>query len=165
VRWLKFDLEGPGIELWLGAEGARPIVRAEPDENTPEPDAVITGAPSALLAMALPDADGGAIRIEGDARLVQKFQQAVKALDPDLEQALTGYFGELLGPQIHRRVAGMVRAGSETARAGGGQISRWLREESGLTPAPGEWRRFRDDVDRLREAVDRLDGRIRRTRG
>ncbi len=164
-RWLKFDLEGIGIELWLSAEGAAPIVRAEPGPDGPEADAEITGSPSALLAMALPDFEGGApIKIEGDARLAQKFQQAVKALDPDLEQALTEYFGDLLGPQVFRLLGDLVRSGREVARTGGGQVTHWLREESGLTPAPAEWRRFRDEVDRVREAVDRLESRLRRKR-
>lgn len=162
-RWLKFDLEDTGIELWLSADGDRPIVRAEPGPDAAEAQAVIAGAPSALLAMALPDVDGGApIRIEGDARLVQKFQQAIRALDPDLERALTEYFGDLLGPQVYRIVGGLIGSGRAAAEAGGDQVAHWLREESGLTPTPGEWRRFRDDVDRLREAVDRFESRVRR---
>jgi ubiquinone biosynthesis protein UbiJ len=36
-----------------------------------------------------------------------------------------------------------------------------LREESALVPRPGEWRDFRDGVDRLREAVDRLERKAR----
>jgi len=162
-RWLKFDLEGLGIELWLSADRATPVVRAEPDPPSLEPDAEIAGTPSALLAMALPDFEGGGgIRIEGDARLAQKLQQTLKALDPDIERGLTEYFGELLGPQIFRLVTELARSGRDLARTGGEQATHWLRDESGLTPAPGEWRRFRNDVDEVREAVDRLESRLRR---
>ena len=164
-RWLKFDLEGLGIELWVGADGATPIVRAEPEPGDREPDTEVAGTPAALLAMALPDLDaGGRVRVEGDARLAQQFQQAVRGLDPDIEKALTEYFGDLLGPQIYRIVRETVAAGTTAARAGGEQVTHWLREESGLTPSPAEWREFRDGVDDLREAVDRLESRIRRRR-
>ncbi|MGK7296540.1 MAG: ubiquinone biosynthesis accessory factor UbiJ [Candidatus Wenzhouxiangella sp. M2_3B_020] len=162
-RWIKFDLEGLGIELWLSADGPTPIVLAEPEPVDREPDAEISGTPDALLMMALPAFDtGGRIRIEGDARLVQKFQQAVRSLDPDVEKALTEYFGELLGPQIHRLVSDLLDSGRDAARTGGDQVAHWLRDESGLTPSRAEWHEFRDGVDELREAVDRLESRVRR---
>jgi ubiquinone biosynthesis protein UbiJ len=165
-RWLKFELEGLGIGLWLSADGPEPIVLAEPDPKDREPDTEVAGTPAALLGMALPGLDtGGRVRVEGDARLAQQFQQAMRGLDPDIEKALTEYFGDVLGPQIYRLVRDTVEAGGTAARAGGEQISHWLREESGLTPSPAEWRDFRDGVDELREAVDRLESRVRRSQG
>lgn len=162
-RWLKFVLEGLNIDLWLTADGERIRVLAEPEESELQPDTEIAGSPGALLAMALPgfgSSDG--VRIEGDARLAQQFQQAVKALDPDLEKGLADYFGELLGPQVYRVVTEALDLTRQTATTGGDQVSRWLREESRFVPAPGEWREFRDSVDHLREAVDRLESRVRR---
>lgn len=163
-RWLKFEFDGPGIDLWFGADGNNGVrVLAEPDDESTSPDTTISGTPGALLAMALPDfGDSGGVRIDGDARLAQQFQQLVKKLDPDIEKGLTEYFGELLGPQIHRLVREALVFGRHAASTGGGQVSRWLREESDLVPSPGEWREFRDGVDDLREAVDRLENRIRR---
>jgi len=162
-RWLKFALEGLQIDLWLSAEGERMRVLAEPEDPALEPDTEIAGSPGALLAMALPGfGTGNGLRIEGDARLAQKFQQAVKALDPDLEQGLIDYFGELLGPQMYRITAESLAVAGQTASTSGDQVSRWFREESGFVPDPDEWREFRDGVDGLREAVDRLENRIRR---
>lgn len=162
-RWLKFVLEGLQIDLWLTADGERMRVLAEPEDSELEPDTEIAGAPGALLAMALPGfGSSNGVRIEGDARLAQQFQQAVKALDPDLEKGLTEYFGDLLGPQMYRVVAESLEFARTTSSTGGEQVSRWLREESRFVPAPGEWRDFRDGVDRLRESVDRLESRVRR---
>jgi len=162
-RWLKFALEGLQIDLWLTAEGGRMRVLAEPEEQELEPDTEITGAPGALLAMALPEfGSSSGVRIEGDARLAQQFQQAVKALDPDIEKGLTDYFGDLLGPQMYRVAAEALEFARDTTTTGGEQLSRWLREESRFVPAPGEWQEFRDGVDQLREAVDRLESRVRR---
>lgn len=162
-RWLKFDLQGLGMELWLSADGPAPIVLAEPDIENLEPDTEITGTPASLLAMALPDLDGdGRVRIEGDARLAQQFQQAMRALDPDIEKALTESLGEIMGPQVYRFIRESAQAAAGSVRTGGEQVTHWLREESGLTPSPAEWRAFRDGVDELREQVDRLESRLRR---
>ena len=162
-RWLKFALEGLQIDLWLSAEGERIRVLAEPEQQTLEPDTEIAGSPGALLGMALPGFGGSSgVRIEGDARLAQQFQQAVKALDPDLEKGLTDYFGELLGPQMYRIASEALAFAGQTASTGGDQVSRWLREESRFIPRPDEWREFSDGVDSLREAVDRLESRVRR---
>jgi len=162
-RWLKFALEGLQIDLWMTVEGERIRVLAEPEAQDTTPDTEIAGAPGALLAMALPGfGSSSGVRIEGDARLAQQFQQAVKALDPDLEKGLTDYFGDLLGPQMYRVVSEALDFARDTTTTGGEQISRWLREESRFVPAPGEWQEFRDGVDRLREAVDRLESRVRR---
>ncbi len=164
-RWLKFALEGLQIDLWLSARGERFRVLAEPKEEALEPDTEISGAPGALLAMALPGfGTSSGVRIDGDARLAQEFQQAVKALDPDLEKGLVDYFGELLGPQMYRITTEALAFARTTTATGGDQVSRWVREESRFVPAPDEWREFRDGVDGLREAVDRLESRVRRRR-
>jgi len=162
-RWLKFDLQGLEIELWLSAEGPAPIVLAEPEREDLEPDTEVAGTPASLLAMALPDLDAdGRVRIEGDARLAQQFQQAMRALDPDIEKALTESLGEIAGPQIYRFIRETAEAAAGAARTGGEQFTQWLREESRLTPSPAEWRAFRDGVDELRERVDRLESRLKR---
>lgn len=166
-RWLKFELEGLGIELWIGAEQDRMIVRAEQDDHSLEPDTLVRGTPGALLAMAVPELGGnargaGGVHIEGDARLAQQFQQAMKRIDPDVEQGLADVFGPLIGPQIYRVVREAADFGQHAARTGGDQFAHWLREESELVPSPDEWRTFSDGVDELREAVDRFAGKLRR---
>ncbi|MBY6205227.1 SCP2 sterol-binding domain-containing protein [Halomonas denitrificans] len=162
-HWLRFELDGLGIDLWVGAEGERLRVLAEPEDPDLEADTMVSGTPGALLAMAVPDLSGpGGVRIEGDARLAQKFQQAMTRIDPDLEQGLADAFGPLLGPQMYRVVRETVDFGGHAARSGGHQFAHWLREESDLVPPPADWRAFRDGVDELREAVDRFAGRVRR---
>jgi len=164
-RWLKFELQGPEIELWLSADDGRMRVLAEADDAATVADTTIAGTPGALLAMALPDLHGpGGVRIEGDARLAQKFQQAVKSIDPDIERGLSAYFGELFGPQVYRIVVEASELGQRSARVGGDQLMHWLKNESRLLPASTEWKEFSDRVDRFREAVDRLEKRFDRNR-
>ena len=162
-RWLKFELEGLGIDLWIGAEADRLRVLSEPEDAERAADTTVRGSPGALLAMAVPELGGsGGVHIEGDARLAQKFQQAMKRIDPDLEQGLSDVFGPLIGPQIHRIVREFTAFGRHAASTGVDQFTHWFREESALVPTPDEWRAFSDGVDDLREAVDRFDGKVRR---
>ena len=138
-------------------------VLAEPGDPDLEADTTVRGSPGALIAMAVPDLGGhGGVHIEGDARLAQQFQQAMKRIDPDLEQGLTDLFGPLFGPQMFRVVRELTDFGRHAARTGADQFSHWFREESNLVPTPDEWRAFSDGVDELREAVDRFEGKVRR---
>lgn len=162
-RWLKFELEGLDIDLWIGAEDGRLRILSEPEDDAIEPDTRVRGTPGALLAMAVPQLGGsGGVHIEGDARLAQQFQQAMKRIDPDLEEGLSDVFGPLLGPQMMRVVREATEFGRQAASAGADQFTHWFREESDLVPTPEEWRRFSDGVDELREAVDRFEGKVRR---
>lgn len=161
-RYLCFELTGLAIDLWFTARDGTMQVRSE-DFGAPA-DTTITGSPLALLSLAMPDAGGPrtAVRIQGDAQLAQAFQQFFRRLDPDWEAAFTDSAGPVLGPQLY----GLLRQGRDTARTGlgtgGEQFSRWLREESGLVPGREDWDRFAREVDELREAVDRMESRLRR---
>ncbi len=164
-RWLKFEFDGLDIEMWLAADHDHFRVLAESGDDDLRPEATIGGTPAALLAMVLPVGEATAdVRIQGNPRLAQKFQQAMKHLDPDIEAALSDWFGDLIGPQIWRVVLETAEFGRHAARTSVGQFSQWLGEESDLVPRPHQWRAFRDGVDELREAVDRLESSFRRNR-
>jgi len=161
-RWLKFELDGLALDLWVSATNDHFDVLAEPEPGN-EATTTIGGTPGALLGMAVPalGVDGG-VRITGDAQLAQRFQQVMKSLDPDIEKGLSDYFGEFFGPQMYRLVTDAAEASRTTFSTAGDQAARWFRDESALVPHPGEWRQFSDEVDRLREATDRLERRFKR---
>lgn len=175
-KWLKFELSGLQIDLWFSASEDGWQVLAEPpsseaeddtgeDQQTQAADTVIQGTPGALMGMAIPELDGpGSVKIEGDARLAQKFQQILKSLDPDWEAGISRYLGNMIGPQVYRMLVEASRFGRHAVRTSGEQVSHWLRDESGSVPNPEEWTAWRDQVDELREAVDRLESRDRRRR-
>ncbi|MEM7053602.1 MAG: SCP2 sterol-binding domain-containing protein [Pseudomonadota bacterium] len=161
-RWLKFELSGMEIDLWFGADENGMIVDAEQHEED-VPDTIIHGTPGALIGMAIPEMEGPSqIRIEGDARLAQQFQQLLKNLDPDWEAGISNYLGDLIGPQVYRMLVEAGRFGQHAVKTSGEQISHWLRDESGSVPNQEEWADWRDQVDDLREAVDRFESRVRR---
>ncbi|MDZ7789678.1 MAG: SCP2 sterol-binding domain-containing protein [Xanthomonadales bacterium] len=158
---VKLALKGLGIDLFFHGRDDGLGVSAEDDSA---PDTTISGTPLALLAMAVPDwrAPGSGVRIEGEAGTGQAFEKLLKQLDPDWETIFVERFGPVLGHQLWRML-GEARAGSrQVAATAAGQTARFLREESGLLVPREEVDEFVRDVDELREAVDRLEARLRR---
>jgi len=160
-KLVRLELKGLGIDLYFRGRDDGLGVSAE-DESTP--NTTIGGTPLALLAMAVPDwrAPGSGVRIEGEAGTGQAFEKLLKQLDPDWE----AIFVERFGPVVGHRLWGMLRDSRAGARhvstTAADQAARFLREESGLLVAREEVEDFVHEVDELREAVDRLEARLRR---
>lgn len=160
-KLVRLELKGLGIDLYFRGRDDGLGVSAE-DESTP--NTTIGGTPLALLAMAVPDwrAPGSGVRIEGEAGTGQAFEKLLKQLDPDWE----AIFVERFGPVVGHRLWGMLRGAGTGARhvstTAADQAARFLREESGLLVAREEVEDFVHEVDELREAVDRLEARLRR---
>ena len=161
-RTVKLALSGVNIDLFFAVDGERLTVAAESDA---EPDTTIIGSPTALLAMSVPDwrAPGSGVRIEGDAGTAQALEKLFKQLDPDIEALLTRRLGPVVGHQVWRLLRDAADAGRQGTRVAGEQVSRYLREESGLLVSRAEMDELTGDIDELREAVDRLEARLRRT--
>lgn len=161
-RTVKLALSGLNIDLFFTGDGERLLVTAESDAD---PDTTITGSPTALLAMSVPDwqAPGSGVRIEGDAGTAQSLQKLFKQLDPDIEALLTRYLGPVMGHQVWRLMRDAASAGRHGTQVAGEQVSRYLREESGLLVSRDEMSGLTGEIDELREAVDRLEARLRRS--
>lgn len=160
-RCIQLVLTGTGIDLFFIGQADHLQVVAESDLPA---DTVIRGSPPALLAMAVPDwfdASSG-VRIEGDAGAAQALEKLMRRLDPDWEGLLTEQLGDVLGHQVWRLVRDSLAGGRRLAGVAGDQFGHYLREESGLLVTRSEAQAFTRDVDELREAIDRLEVRLRR---
>jgi ubiquinone biosynthesis protein UbiJ len=161
-RSVKLALSGLNIDLFFSGRGDRLRVLAESDVD---PDTTILGSPTALLAMSVPDwrAPGSGVRIEGDAGTAQALEKLFKQLDPDIEGLIVRHLGPVLGHQVWRLMRDAASVSRHGSKVAGEQISRYLREESGLLVSREEMNGLTGDIDELREAVDRLEARLRRT--
>ncbi len=160
-RRLCLNLQGLGIDLFIAGHQQR--LEVSVDDSQPA-DTTISGTPTALLAMSLPDwrAPGSGVRIEGDAAAAQALERLFRQLDPDWEALLSRQLGEVLGHQVWRLLKDALAAGRHGSRVAGDQLARYLREESGLLVTRPEVEDFVRSVDELREASDRLEARLRR---
>lgn len=134
-----------------------------------EPDVLITGSLITLARMAgepgVAALRDGSLELAGDAQLADDFQQLLEYAKPEIEEELSGVVGDVaahrLG-EIARGVSSWTRAAGSTM---GANIREYLQEESRDVPSRYEVERFTDNVNALRDDVDRLEARINRLRG
>lgn len=176
-RVLKLVLDGAGITFYFtaGPYGIQ-VGLDNPAGNSPDDgkgsDTTVTGTPAALFSMAASEigagwsGPGSGVNIAGDAALARDFERLFSRLDPDIESALADLFGDVVGHQL----AVGLREGSRRARAAAGTAGEVLGEvlregsrggRSGPLVDIDEARRFADDVDALRDAIARLEARMR----
>jgi ubiquinone biosynthesis protein UbiJ len=135
-------------------------------EDAEAADLSIAATPGALLALAgergglsLP---AGRIEIAGDADLARRLQKLVAGFSPDLDAPLAAAFGEVAGHQIGKGLRAAFAFGRDTLRTLTRSTADYLREESRDLVAPGEVEAFVEEVDGLRDAVERAEARIQR---
>jgi len=161
---LQLHLESPPLAMELRVDGE--ALRVGPAQGE-EPDLSVRAGIGALLGQ-LPflKSSGatpvGKVRISGDAELARQLQRLAEGFDPDWEQP----FADALGPVIGPQVAKAVRAGLREARVQGSAFARasadYLTEESRDLVPKAEQQAFFDDVDALRDRVERLAARVAR---
>jgi ubiquinone biosynthesis protein UbiJ len=127
-------------------------------------DAVIEGTPLSFLRLATGDAAksirAGGMDVRGDAEVAEGFRRLLDVARPDLEEELSCFTGDAAAHYIAR----FAREAAEFGRRAGDSFARsaaeYLTEESRDVPVRLEVEEFLEEVDRLREAVDRLAARV-----
>ncbi len=164
-KLLQLDLEGLAITLYF--QFAFSVVEVTLDADR-EPDARISGTPTALFSLAAPvdgkdwGTPGSGVRIEGDANLARDLGRVFEQLDPDWQASLDRILGENLGYQVGQ---GLRQGADGLRRTLDGVLDlagRFLREESGELAEQEDIDGFNRGVDDLRDGMDRLDVRLAR---
>ncbi|MBL0028295.1 MAG: SCP2 sterol-binding domain-containing protein [Rhodanobacteraceae bacterium] len=134
--------------------------------NRGESDLSLATTLSGLIGLLRPEAKGslpvGRVNISGDAELLRRVEQIAKRFAPDWDAAFARHLGPVLGPQIGRALAEGLRAARSGATSFAETTSEYLREESRDVATREELAAFADEVDHLRDGVDRLDARLNR---
>jgi len=131
------------------------------------PDCTVRGTPAALLSMVTAERREdavfeGAVEIDGDNRVAQTLGDVFRGLDIDWEELLA----KLVGDTLAHRLGLQARAGHRWATRTGDTLAQdlgeYLQEEMRVVPSHAEVRDFLDDVDSIRDDVERLEARIAR---
>lgn len=162
-RRLELALTAPPIALSATVREGR--FRIGPPSTDTAADLSVRAGIGALLAQVLPGnvpSPGGRITISGDAELARRLQQLVQRFDPDVEDAFARVFGDVAGVQIARAfkrgLDGVRRAAAGTVQ----DAAEYLVEEQRTVVGRAEQAALHDDIDVLRDDVDRLERRIQR---
>ena len=170
ARAMLAALAGRSMELRFAATPLRVRLAESSGMLTVRPageepaDAVIEGTPLSFLRLATGDAArsirAGGMDVRGDAEVAEGFRRLLEAARPDIEEELSRFTGDAAAHYL----AGFAREAAAFGRRAGDTLARnaaeYLTEESRDLPARVEVEEFLEDVDRLREAVDRLDARV-----
>ena len=156
------DITGAGT-LRLRIEGDR--IRVGPRDDNRAADVSIRGAPLSLLRFALArdrealilDDD---VKLSGDIGLATRLQQIAARIDVDVEEALAQRIGDAPAHEFMRAARGFRGWVQDVGSSMLADLSEYMRHEAAMTPLGEEVKRFAQEVDDLRDDVERLDARI-----
>ena len=165
-RRVLLRIASPPLAVQVRVAGERLEVGPADDD---EPDLAVRATLGGLLSQ-LPffkrdDAPPvGKLRIEGDADLARRLQKLAQRFDPDWQQPFAAVFGDVIGVQIANAVAGGLRHARDAAGAFASNAAEFVTEESRDVVPRDELNAFHDDVDTLRDDVERIAARVTRLR-
>jgi ubiquinone biosynthesis protein UbiJ len=160
-RSIELRLAGSAWGLQLHSGGERLELRAP----SPGADASLSGGALALLALAAgPDPAAvlrrGAIRVEGDGEVAERFRELLGLLRPDVEHALGRALGPVPAHVAVRAARGALAWGRRAAHATLRDTADYLaHERRDLVPA-AESEHVLRGTEALREHTDRLAARL-----
>jgi ubiquinone biosynthesis protein UbiJ len=170
ARGLLAGLAGRSMELRFTATPFRLRLTATADGLSVGPatdetsDAVIAGTPLSFLRLASGDAApsirAGGTEVQGDAEIAEGFRRLLDAARPDFEEELSRFTGDVAAHTLAGFARDAVDFGRRARDAFARDAAEYLTEESRDLPTRVEVDEYLTDVDRLREAVDRLDARL-----
>jgi ubiquinone biosynthesis protein UbiJ len=119
-----------------------------------------------LARLAGPSADAairdGAVDLSGDAEIASAFQKLLAYGKPDLEEELSGVFGDVAAQGLGDMARNVGRWAENTHAIVRQNVKEYLQEESRTLPSRYEVDRFRDETEALRDDVDRFEAKLRR---
>jgi len=162
----------PPLALQVRVEGERLVVG--PVDGTGEPDLSVRSTLGGLISQ-LPGPFGsmfrrddappvGRMNISGDADLARRLQRLAERFDPDWQQPFASVFGDVLGVQIAKGLAAALQQARIAGRNLAESAAEYVTEESRDVVPRAELDAFHDDVDVLRDDVERMAARIARLR-
>ncbi len=164
-RRIQLVVESPPLAMDITVGGGE--LQVGPAHEVQEPDLAVKSTLGGLLGQ-LPflrrddAAPVGRMRVSGDAELARRLQQLAQRFDPDWQQPFVAVFGEVVGGQL----AQAAKRALQQLRSGAGSLAEstaeYLTEESRDVVGRAELNAFHDDVDVLRDDVERMAVRVQR---
>lgn len=162
-RAVTMTFKGTGLAMCLVVDAGRlKIGPADADVSALS----LAATPGTLLSMLLRRGDEaamapGQIDISGDAELARRLKQVATRFAPDIDEAFSRAFGDVIGFQLARQFRRSLAWMQRSARDLATDSVDYLRDESRDLIARPELDDFLDDVDRIRDRADRLEARVR----
>lgn len=136
-------------------------------ESKQEPGVSIRATPTDMIAYLLHSRQSqgnfsGSLEIIGDVALAQTFQSIMQDIELDWEEQIASWFGDSFAHQLGRMLRGGYDLLQDSHLKLQQDISEYLRFEKKLSLEKSELTEFINDVDILRNDVERLKLRVER---
>jgi len=102
----------------------------------------------------------GEVEISGDTRLGHQFKNIFSQIDIDWSEPLANLVGDTVAYQLQQSGKKLGGWGKDTMESVSRSVSEYLQEESRDLVTETELNNFNDEVDQLRNDVDRLQAKI-----
>lgn len=161
----RFRIEVKGAGLCFDIRIASRAVNLEPAVGAA--DVTISGPPLALWSLlsagdplqALNAAD---VTLTGDVKVAQRLSALLGELDVDWEEVAAGRIGDIPAHQAGRWARRFTRWRRRTHDSLQASLGEYLQEEARYLPTRVEIELFSDEVDEVRDAVERAEARLAR---
>ncbi len=154
-QWLYFFPDAQGMQIISHYEG--------------EPDTVISGSLLAFAKMAMAEDHEktrsvfkGDIKITGDMALGQHFQALFQQLNIDWEEHLSHITGDVIAHSLGNAARSVLGFGKKLFNSMGMDVSEYLQYETRDIASGPEIQHFNQQVDTIRNDVERAEVRIKR---
>jgi len=158
---LGVEVRGPGVTIVVSAENEKLRLEFAKDSSA---TATVSGTPLALLASLRGDALSGfkdsGIAISGDAEAAEDFSTLLRLARPDLEEQLSHLAGDVVAHRIGSTVRNARDWSKQAVSALGMNTTEYLQEESRQVPTRVEVEGFFAEIERLRDAAERVAARV-----
>ncbi len=134
-----------------------------PDAYEKGADATISGTPLALISAASGgQANARDLRFDGDLQAARAFGDLLQGIDPDWEEWLSWYTGDVVAFRIGEAARHFRQWGRQTRQAFAEDLRDYLQVETRQLPVRAEVDQFIRGVDELRAGVERFEMRVQR---
>ena len=159
---IKLEIIGLNKTLYMLPDRRGIQVRTE---HEGEADTTLRGTPISLFKMGLAANAAklllkGEVEISGDTRLGHQFKNIFSQMDIDWSEPLANLVGDTVAFQLQQSGKKLGGWGKDTMESVSRSVSEYLQEESRDLVTETELNNFNDEVDQLRNDVDRLHAKI-----
>lgn len=167
-RHVALHLASPPLAMAIRVDGE--ALRVGPVDAAAEPDLSVRTTIGGLLGQVRGMLGGGddhatpsgRLRIEGDAELARALQRLAQRFDPDWQRPFVAAFGEVVGVQVANAAASALKGARRAGQEFAATAAEYVVEESRDVVGKHELEAFHDDVDVLRDDVERMAARVAR---
>lgn len=160
---IRIELRGLNLDFFIFPSGEGLTIQSETDRNV---DVTISGAPFSLMVLffdknALP-ATHPDILIQGDIGSIHQLSAILRGLEIDWEEQLSRILGDISAHKINHLFNQTQEYAQDRLHSFQANCSEYLQEEIRLLPSATEVIYFMNQIDNLRDDIERLEKRLQR---